>query len=159
MRSVAQARADTLERSQALAAVIRFRTDLKRLRPRLALATASGRKDDQELSHRLNDAVNEKEAALHDAVAFCMVVASDLLTDHDAQAAAAEQADRDGHEAQEALYEIERQASLAKSNEAAQARLVARRRIEAEVDQPTGALATSTAPLFSDLSGGAPFTL
>ena len=132
MKSVAQARADTLERSQALAAVIRFRTDLERLRPRLALAAVSGRKDDRDHSHRLNDAVNEKEAALHDAVAFCMVVASDLLTDHDAQAAAAEQVDQDVRQAQEALHELERQAALARSMAAAQQRVEARGRSNAE---------------------------
>lgn len=128
MKSVAQIRAEAQERSRAFAAVIHLRDDLSPLRQRLAnaSATVTGLRYDRDHFHRLAAAVSEKEAALQAAVEFCMAVAPDLVMNHDAQAAAAEQAARDDKQAQEVQHELDRKAALARSYEAAQHRLHAR---------------------------------
>ena len=141
MKSVAQIRAQSMERSQAVAAVIHLRDGLSPLRQRLATASATvtGLRYDRDHFHRLAAAVSEKEAALDAAVTFCMMVAPDLLTNHDMQAAAAEEAERDDRQAQEVQHELDRQIALARSYEAARHRLDARQRATDAGEQSYGA--------------------
>jgi hypothetical protein len=134
-KTINQIRAETMERSRALAEVIALRDKLADARKRLAFVEAdlaARPRQPTDNRDRINDHIADLTKRLADAEAYCLQVNPDQLREHDAKLAAAEEAAKAARLAQEAAYEVARREAAAKAEADGQARMAARKRLELE---------------------------
>lgn len=134
-KTINQIRAETMERSRALAEVIALRDKLADARRRLAFVEAdlaARPRQPTDNRDRINDHIADLTKRLADAEAYCFQVNPDQLREHDAKLAAAEEAAKAARLAQDAAAEIARREAAAKAEAAGRARLEARKRQQAE---------------------------
>jgi hypothetical protein len=134
-KTINQIRAETLERSRALAEVIALRDKLADARKRLAFVEAdlaARPRQPTDNRDRVSDHIADLTKRLADAEAYCLQVNPDQLCEHDAKIAAAEEAAKAARMAEEAAHEIARREAAAKAEADGQARMAARKRRELE---------------------------
>lgn len=135
MKTLSQIRSEAMERSRAFAEVLALRDKLADARNRLAaveadLAARPRQSTDKRDRHRQH--VADLTERLTGAEAYCREINPDQLRDHDAKIAAEERATKAARMAQEAAHKIALEEGRKAAAIAAQARLEARKRQQAQ---------------------------